>query len=170
LSFASLTLFLVVNFGIMPQPLGVDESSYTELEKQGIKRGEEFKDTGSAYALLHATRPSTIAFSLSASPLALLPWLAEKFLTWSDPSSPPSLDLILQETTLYWFTDTFSTSIYPYRQLFTPGLIGAHENPRWKIPKGKGFGFSWFPFEIAPVPKAWVEMTTEEGRVDVSVM
>jgi microsomal epoxide hydrolase len=87
----SLTLMLTiaVNFGIMPQPLGIDENSYTELEKQGIKRGEEFKDTGSAYALLHATRPSTIAFSLSASPLSLLPWLAEKFLTWSDPTTTP---------------------------------------------------------------------------------
>jgi hypothetical protein len=89
-------------------------------------------------------------------------------MAWSDPASTPSLDLILQETSLYWFTDTFSTSIYPYRQLFTPGLIGAHENPKWKIPRGKGFGFSWFPYEIAPVPRAWVESTVESGKVDVS--
>jgi microsomal epoxide hydrolase len=47
--------------------------------------------------------------------------------------------------------------MWPYRQLFTPGNIGAHENPEWHI--RKPLGFSWFPKEIAPVPKAWVEAT-----------
>lgn len=42
-------------------------------------------------------------------------------------------------------------------QLFTPGNIGAHENPIWYI--HKPFGFSWFPKEIAPVPKEWIATT-----------
>ncbi|KAF5574202.1 hypothetical protein FPCIR_13699 [Fusarium pseudocircinatum] len=32
----------------------------------------------------------------------------------------------------------FSTSLWPYRQLFTPGNIGAHENPMWHINKPLG--------------------------------
>jgi microsomal epoxide hydrolase len=38
-----------------------------------------------------------------------------------------------------------------------PGDIGAHGNPKWHI--NKPFGFSWFPKEITPVPKAWTATT-----------
>jgi microsomal epoxide hydrolase len=141
----------------MPEPPNVDTTSYTPLEKVGLLRGAEFKSIGSAYALEHATFPSTIGFAVSASPLALLPWIAEKFLSWSDAVTQPSLDAILESVTLYYLTDTFPSAIYPYRQVFTPGNIGAHENPIWHI--NKPFGMSWFPKEIVPVPKAWVETT-----------
>ncbi|KAH6712012.1 Alpha/Beta hydrolase protein [Leptodontidium sp. MPI-SDFR-AT-0119] len=146
-----------LNFGIMPEPANIDTTSYTTLEKGGLLRAQEFSRVGSAYALEHATFPSTISFTVSASPLSLLPWMAEKFLTWSDDSTTPSLEEILESVSLYYLTDTFQTAIYPYRQLFTPGNVGAHEDPKWKIEKP--FGFSWFPKEIAPVPRAWVETT-----------
>ena len=35
--------------------------------------------------------------------------------------------------------------------------MGAHENPEWYIKKP--FGFSWFPKELAPIPKSWAETT-----------
>jgi hypothetical protein len=44
-------------------------------------------------------------------------------------------------------------------QVFTPGNIGAHENQIWHI--DKPCRFSWFPYEIAPIPKAWAA-TTED--------
>lgn len=124
----------------MPEPENIDTKSYTLFEKRGLQRAQEFARIGSAYALEHATFPATISFAVSASPLSLLPWIAEKFLTWSDDNTTPSLDEILESVTLYYLTDTFSTAIYPYRQLFTPGNIGAHENPKWRI--NKPFGFS----------------------------
>jgi microsomal epoxide hydrolase len=34
-----------------------------------------------------------------------------------------------------------------------------HDNPSFKIPEGKAFGYSWFPYELAPMPRAWVETT-----------
>jgi microsomal epoxide hydrolase len=152
-----------VNLGFIDQPEGVDESKYTPKEREGIKRGQDFARFGSAYALLHATCPSTSRLSLSASPPSLLPYLAEKFIAWSDPASTPSLEFILEETTLYFLTNTFPTSIYPYRQLFMPGIVDAYVNPKWIIPDRKKFGFSRFPKETAPVPRAWVEKTE---RVD----
>lgn len=144
-----------MNFSIMPDPGSFSEADYTELEKEGLKRYEWFARLGSAYALEHATKPSTIALTLSTSPLALLAWVGEKMLDWTDED--PSLHVILEDVTLYWLTDTISTSLWPYRQLFTPGNIGAHENPAWHI--NKPLGFSWFPKEIAPVPRAWTATT-----------
>ncbi|KAK5994496.1 Putative epoxide hydrolase [Cladobotryum mycophilum] len=144
-----------LNFCIMPDPGHISGTDYNDLDKEGIARATEFIRTGSAYALEHATRPSTIGLALSSSPLALLAWIGEKFLDWTDLDPP--LDTILESVTLYWLTDCFSTSLWPYRQLFVPGCVGAHENPIWHI--HKPLGFSWFPKEIAPVPKSWAETT-----------
>jgi hypothetical protein len=39
-----------------------------------MERGLAFKAFGSAYAVAHATRPSTMGIVLSSNPLALLAW------------------------------------------------------------------------------------------------
>jgi microsomal epoxide hydrolase len=144
-----------LNYCIMPDPINISESVYGGLERAGIERAKSFKSIGSAYALEHATRPSTIGLVLSSSPIALLAWIGEKLLEWTDDT--PDLHTILEDVTLYWLTNCASTCLWPYRQLFTPGNIGAHENPEWHI--HKPLGFSWFPKEIAPIPKTWVETT-----------
>ncbi|KAH7379160.1 Alpha/Beta hydrolase protein [Phaeosphaeria sp. MPI-PUGE-AT-0046c] len=144
-----------INFCIMPRPQFVESLNISYTERKGIERFEEFKRLGSAYALIHATKPSTIGLVLAANPLSLLAWIGEKFLAWTDEDPP--LDDILSSVSLYWLTETFPRSIYPYRQLFTPGVIGAHENPEWFIKKP--FGFSFFPKELAPIPRAWAATT-----------
>jgi len=48
-----------------------------ELETRGLERAAAFSKTGSAYALEHAIRPSTIAFALASSPITLLSWIGE---------------------------------------------------------------------------------------------
>ncbi|CAF3994402.1 unnamed protein product [Adineta steineri] len=144
-----------VNFCIMPEPSGVDNTTLNELDREGLRRAAEFMSTGSAYALEHATRTSTIGHVLASNPIALLAWIGEKFLEWTDEDLP--LDTILESVTLYWVTETLPRALYPYRQLLTPGNIGAHENPKWYIKKP--FGFSWFPKEITPVPQSWAATT-----------
>ncbi|KAF2099943.1 alpha/beta-hydrolase [Rhizodiscina lignyota] len=147
-----------VNFCIMPKPEGTSDLPVNQLEQQGLDRAFEFKRVGSGYALEHATKPSTIGLVLATNPLALLAWIGEKFLDWTDDD--PSMDEILSSVTLYWFTETFPRSMYPYRQLFTPGVIGAHEMPKWHIKKP--FGFSWFPKELAPIPRSWAATTADD--------
>ena len=144
-----------LNFCLMPDPGDVPESAYSEREKQGLERAAWFKKLGSAYALEHATKPATLAFTVGSNPLSLLAWVGEKFLDWVDEPLP--LQTILADVSLYWLTGCFATSLWPYRQLYTPGVVGAHENPTWKLEVP--FGMSWFSMELVPVPKAWVEKT-----------
>jgi microsomal epoxide hydrolase len=145
-----------VNFCEMgTKPEGLDKSSVSEIEKKGLERYNWFLTIGRAYANEHASRPSTIGFVLSSNPLALLAWIGEKFIDWSDTT--PSIDTILESVTLYWVTETMPRSIYPYRQLLASENPGSHDAEEWHI--HKPFGFSWFPQEIAPMPKAWVERT-----------
>ena len=63
----------IVNYCIMPEP-SQPQGPITAAEHIGVKRAAEFARTGNAYALEHATRPSTIGFALASSPVALLSW------------------------------------------------------------------------------------------------
>ncbi|KAL6920604.1 hypothetical protein ACHAP8_007378 [Fusarium lateritium] len=137
-----------INLCMIPEPADV-KGEITEAEKKALVRGEEFAKRGSAYAMTHATKPSTIGLVLSSSPLALLAWIGEKFRDWTDEEPP--IDETLTSVSLYWLTDTFPTSIYAYRQI--PAFGGAPARPEPKITKP--FGYSWFPQEIAPKPVAW---------------
>jgi hypothetical protein len=131
--------------GIMDKSSPDDEIS--EQEKKGVKRLEEFMDMNSAYAKMHGTKPSTIGIVLASSPIAQLAWIGEKFLAWSDPSTTPSLNTIISDITLYWLTGCYPTSIYTYREL------------KELLYVDKPVGYSYFPFELAPVPRAWAEKT-----------
>ena len=74
--------------------------------------------------------------------------IGEKLLEWSDED--PSLDVILTNVSLYWFTGSFTRSIHPYRIFF-----GA---ARPETPKtNKPLGISWFPFELFPILKTVAE-------------
>ncbi|CAK7236593.1 hypothetical protein SBRCBS47491_009690 [Sporothrix bragantina] len=144
-----------LNTGPMPPPELTDKSSpISASEQAGIDRHYLFKETGSAYAYAHATRPGTIGFVLSSSPVALLAWVGEKYLDWTDET--PALDTILTCITLYWVTGCAATSLWSYRQFYGPGAK-SHGTKEWHI--HQPLGFSWFPREITPVPKAWVETT-----------
>ncbi|KAJ4988845.1 epoxide hydrolase 6 [Stagonosporopsis vannaccii] len=116
-----------------------DESKLTELEKKAIESANAWRQTGSAYAQEHGTRPSTIGSVLSSNPLALLAWIGEKFLEWSD--TDPDLQHILTDISLYWFTSSILTSLQPYRQMSNASGLGYIEKP---------VGFSFFPYELFP--------------------
>ncbi|KAI0465548.1 Alpha/Beta hydrolase protein [Xylaria cf. heliscus] len=147
-----------LNFNPLPRPPNAATLDISDLEKRVLGRGLWFREVGAAYAILHGTRTATIGHVLSTSPLALLCWVGEKFLDWTDED--PSLDIILAHTTLYWITETFPRCIYPYR-----GEAADDERPRIGKVSGRGHpqpyvskpsGYSFFPQEIMPIPASWV--------------
>ncbi|CEJ57229.1 hypothetical protein PMG11_05930 [Penicillium brasilianum] len=144
-----------LNVCFMGRPQGISDDNLDASEREGIKRMEEFRMMGSGYALEHGTRPSTIGHVLATNPVALLAWIGEKWLEWVD--EPLSSEHILESITLYWLTETFPRSIYTYRQNYPTPPIPASNDPRWYI--HKPFGFSYFPRELAPLPRSWVETT-----------
>ena len=165
-----------LNFCVMtyPENPGQDTLPLENHEKEGLERGDIFGRSGTVYALEHATTPATIGFVLSSSPLALLAWIGEKFLDWTDTT--PSLDQILEAATLYWLTNTFPRAIYPYRGKLVKGASPLMEDKDYRLVFKKGpqrymlhsdpqlfcrkpFGYSWNPGEIAPIPKSWAVTT-----------
>ncbi|KAL1795018.1 hypothetical protein ACET3X_006834 [Alternaria dauci] len=125
-----------------------EDTPMTALEKESLGHSMTWLTSGTAYAQEHGTRPSTISNVLASNPLALLAWIGEKFLEWSDED--PSLDEILTNISLYWFTESIARGLYPYREIFSPKIRDVKQND-------KPVGFSAFPYELVPGIKSIME-------------
>ncbi|KAJ6619460.1 Alpha/Beta hydrolase protein [Mycena sp. CBHHK59/15] len=131
-----------LNFCYMVPP-DVPASALSDRDRAGVARSSRFVSYESVYSFEQATRPATLGFAIASSPLALLAWIGEKFMDWTD--EVPPMSTILEAVSLYWYTDTIARSFHPYR------------DTTWRITKP--FGFSSFPKEILPSPRAWIETT-----------
>jgi len=148
-----------LNFALMMHPEGTSPTGATETEKRGVERFNDFASAGSAYAYFHGSRPATVGFVLSSSPLAQLAWIGDKFLAWTDPATRPAIDDILDSITLYWFTQSFARCIYPYREFYSKNEVDyiIHTDPKYHIKQP--LGYSYFPMELSPIPVEWVATT-----------
>jgi pimeloyl-ACP methyl ester carboxylesterase len=70
------------------------------------------------YADIQATRPQTLAYGLTDSPVGQLAWIAEKFMEWTDcedrPEDAVDRDQLLTNVMLYWLTGTAGSSARIY--------------------------------------------------------
>ncbi len=126
-----------------------------EVEMAGLARAQAWIQSGMAYAQEHGTRPGTIGLVLSSSPLALLTWIGEKYLEWTDED--PSTEEILRAVSLYWLTDTFPRAIYPYRAYFGSKAQANQSSDDLKSYCEKPMGYSYFPKELMPTPVVWAK-------------
>jgi len=127
-----------------PKDIGAEEQAF--LAEAAPWRMQE-----GAYAMLHATKPHTIAAGLNDSPAGLAAWIGEKFHAWSGPEKV-SLDDICTVLTIYWATQTIASSQHLYREAFADA--GAMSPPpRSGVPVGVAI----FPEDILPAPRAWGE-------------
>ncbi|KAL8366550.1 hypothetical protein RB595_010417 [Gaeumannomyces hyphopodioides] len=174
----------LLNYSPMPEPPGLPPPSAEEAA--GLERWEWFKTRGVGYAVMHATRPATVGLALASSPLALLAWVAEKFLDWTDPASfPPDsspsdqallglepgpdnrvslrlMDEVLLSGSLYFLTDTPHRCLYSYRETYSADSApprSSHAAPEYHVRAPTKLGLSWFPLGVAPVPLSWVATT-----------
>ncbi|KAF5006726.1 hypothetical protein FDECE_6903 [Fusarium decemcellulare] len=132
----------LLNIGFLDSPRNFQPLEANEQE--AMLRCDNWIRTGNGYVIEQQTRPGTMSFVLSSSPLALLAWLGEKFVQWADSREPLDLDEILASVSLYWYTNTMSRNLWPYKPL--KGLPLNMEKP---------FGYSYFGQENWFVPRAW---------------
>jgi microsomal epoxide hydrolase len=72
----------------------------------------------SGYMKLQTTRPQTLAYGLTDSPVAQLAWIVERFKDWTDSQDAPEdavdRDRMLTDVTLYWLTASGGSSAQFY--------------------------------------------------------
>ena len=73
-----------------------------------------------AYAALQSSKPQTISYALSDSPVGLAAWIVEKFRAWSDCDGEIeksyTKDELLTNIMIYWVTGTISSSTRLYHE------------------------------------------------------
>jgi pimeloyl-ACP methyl ester carboxylesterase len=128
----------------------------TSAEQEFAGRAAQWYDRNGAYAHLQGTKPQTPAYALNDSPAGLAAWILDKFREWSDCGgdlySRFSRDELLTNVTLYWMTETISSSFriyYEGRRAPLTFAEGDFVHPPCAIAS--------FPKEISFPPRAWVE-------------
>ncbi|TCL77248.1 MULTISPECIES: epoxide hydrolase family protein [unclassified Rathayibacter] len=142
-------------------PRHVEDDSLTAEEREHLEEQRTwFADEG-AYEHQQQTRPLTLAPALSDSPIGLLAWILEKHRAWSDCGGDVSTrfddDYLLTLASLYWFTDSISTSLRPYWEYATgrTARVGRVEVPT---------ALAVFPFDLTRPPRSWAERSYDVVR------
>jgi pimeloyl-ACP methyl ester carboxylesterase len=133
-----------------------DEPPADEAERLAIERYAAFVRDKSGYALLNATRPQTIAYALTDSPIGQLAWIAEKFTDWVDPDYPVPADDILTTASIYWFTRTAASAARYYQEEFTAN------RPPGEAPPDRTYvdaptAVASYPHDLVPPVRRWAE-------------
>jgi len=128
----------------------------TEEERAYMKELNQWLKEEQAYGLIQGTKPQTLAYGLTDSPVGLAAWIVEKFRTWSDcggiVENRFSKDLLITNVMLYWITGAINSSFWPYwSRLHEPWPITR------ETPVRAPTAFASFPKEILHPPRAWVE-------------
>ncbi|RYN95084.1 hypothetical protein AA0120_g3820 [Alternaria tenuissima] len=131
---------------------------YTDAESKGMKRSEWFLTDGQAYRQLQATKPQTLSYAFADSPVALLAWIYEKLVDWTD-SYQWTDDEILTWVSVYWFSTAGPNAhirIYYEAQHNPTDLIPNRERTSQWVDRVK-LGVAHFPNEITVVPRLWAK-------------
>jgi pimeloyl-ACP methyl ester carboxylesterase len=145
-------------------PVDYDEALLTEEERAYLEQVNAWSADEGAYEHQQMSRPATLSAALSDSPAGLLAWIVEKYRSWSDNEGVLSRtfddDLILTQASLYWFTNSISTSFRPYYE-FAHGMterVNAVSTPT---------AVAVFPKDLSHPPRSWAERTYNVERYTV---
>ena len=129
-----------------PRGLSTDEkTAYEQLNAWYTK--------GRGYAGIMVTRPQTLGYALADSPVSMAAWFYDKFadLTYTDghPERELTKDEMLDDITLYWLTNTGTSSARLYQE--------NNANNFNAVDISLPAAITVFPGEIYQAPRSWAE-------------
>jgi pimeloyl-ACP methyl ester carboxylesterase len=136
--------------------IGPDDPPLTAAEREYLARVAKWTEAEGAYVAIQATKPLTLAYGLSDSPIGLAAWYVEKFRNWSDCTSDPdealTKDEMITDIMLYWLTGTVHSAMRLYSESIEhPFHLAIGE--RIKSPTG----IVHLPREFPMPPRTWAE-------------
>lgn len=136
-----------------PAPAGLSVK-----EKAAFKSLNYLYTKGAGYAGMMVTRPQTLGYGLTDSPVGLAAFFYDKFTDWtySGRNAEKSLtqDEMLDDISLYWLTNTGVSSAQLYWENNTNNFNAVEQRTaEIKIP----VAITVFPGEIYQAPRTWAE-------------
>jgi pimeloyl-ACP methyl ester carboxylesterase len=140
-----------------------DDATLSEAERAYVAHVERWSRDEGAYQHQQQTRPVTLSYGLSDSPVGMLGWLVEKYRAWSDSDGDLATrftdDDALTWASLYWFTNAMAPSFRPYHD----GYARPAPTPRVTVPTAVAV----FPGDLAQPPREWAERSYAVQRYTV---
>ena len=113
---------------------------------------EHWLDEETGYQWIQGTKPQTLSFGLTDSPIGLAAWIVEKFHAWTDCGGEVeralTRDQMLANISFYWFTGAIGSSFYPYYFRKRRGWPVSPERPATAP-----IGYAAFPHEMVRPPR-----------------
>jgi microsomal epoxide hydrolase len=139
---------------VAPHP--AERADLSEAETAFIKEADVFRREETGYQWIQGTKPQTLSYGLTDSPVGLAAWIVEKFHTWTDSGgnieNRVAKDDLLTNIMIYWVTNSINSSFYLYYQL--------RHHP-WRLGRGEKItvptAIASFPEEILRPPREWAE-------------
>ena len=136
-----------------PAPTGLSAA-----EKIAYEGMANLYTKGSGYAGIMVTRPQTLGYSLTDSPAGLAAWFYDKFADWTDSGGEPeralTKDEMLDDITLYWLTNTGTSSARLYWENNNNNFNAVEQKiAEIAVP----VAVTVFPGEIYRTPRSWAE-------------
>ena len=132
---------------------------FSDDEKRAFASLNDFYKNGFGYADMMNTRPQTIGYGLSDSPVGLAAFFYDKFAAWTHSGGEPervlTRDEMLDDITLYWLTNTGTSSSRSY---WDAARLGGGPFNRFEITKVP-VAVTVFPGEIYRAPRSWAEQS-----------
>lgn len=129
-----------------PEELADLDPALRDRTLRSYARTERWRHEEAGYGDIQATRPQTLAYALTDSPVGQLAWVIEKFFEWTDsrerPEDAVDRDLLLTNASVYWFTATAGSSA----RLYYERAHAEHRSPSG--PSGVPTAFADFPHDI----------------------
>ncbi|BAO94123.1 epoxide hydrolase family protein [Caballeronia insecticola] len=135
----------------------------TEEERAYLDAVAAWASTEGAYASVQSTKPQTLSYAMTDSPVGLAAWIAEKFRTWSDCNgdieSVFTMDQLLTDISIYWFGHALDASFRIYKEnRLRPLVFSLSERVATPL------GVAVFPRELPMPPRSWLERVFEVRR------
>ena len=143
--------------------LGIDlgtfaASGLSDADRERVEFLARYAADGKGYLQLQSTRPQSIAYALTDSPVAQLAWIAVSFKEWS--SAAVDRNQLLTNVSVYWFTRTGASA--------ANFLYEAAHSSEWIAPSGTPQGWAMFSADAIVRrlldPERQVEHWTEFDR------
>ena len=130
--------------------------SPTDEERQYLDELQHWMTEETGYQWIQGTKPQTLAYGLTDSPVGLAAWIVEKFRSWSDCGGEIeqcfTKDELLTAVMLYWATGAINSSFWPY-YANRHGDWSVATGPRIEVPTA----YLAFPREIVRPPRSMAE-------------
>lgn len=144
----------------LPTPDDADPmAGVTDVEKSRFAAAATRIADGTGYMAIQSTKPETLAYALSDSPVGLAAWILEKFHVWSDLdegglATTFGWDRLLDNVMAYWLTNTAGSAARLYAE---SRLAGTAADQPWNGRVDVPTGYSHHPYELMQTPRAWAE-------------